>query len=592
MSATRQAIRLVVVLTVLAGSLVYVSDVRADDTGSKVSEQSAKRFLQLAATPGWQREASRFAQDHPAVYLKLVNSESSKLPRVLAEIVASDLELVLGHRDAAKNLLRSAARRIATKPTEGWEDGVIPQNQYLVDVGEATQFPGYFPEGGEPTVLQASVVGSAHDNALLQRLLSLECWDEAGIEFRRVFELHKLQLAPYFTELDDARLWMLKVRSKSYGKWPTRRFHVVIHGFNRNQLFFARDYATYLNGRGRSREMLSLFEEVLTQVDLDREAGARDYLPSPSNEQAKLPRAGTGASIVLPAQYHAEVTGPEFVAFAFTISRTAGVEAELLTRLDAAVKSRKLSVLRVLAEWSRLAGDSPAAMRFEQRYIEDSGFDVASATFRRALLAQEAGDHRSAITLLQAAAVPNVSRNIPDIDAHVRTDPSSAVFWPVNYDYMPISGDPAAERKMFLAALNRAQSVSCHAVSDAQCKLEVERRSLEFNLDYPTVNFARVQSVRRAAAEVGSEAAQETDAWLNKQLLERQALEERASILYALGRQREGVDAAREFLAECALEKGRENECDRAYEEWREILKHEPSLLERFLAPGRNRGES
>ncbi len=425
-------------------------------------------FLKLAATPGWQEVAVKIASSDPASYLALLGKHDTTIPAVLREIVAADLLRALGSREEACKLVRAAAQKVGKNSKERWEDGVVPFDQYLTSNVSLD-----FSERATSHPRAGSWYGGMTDNLILQRLISCGDTEQAEKEYNRMFAMHERQLAPYRAH---RREWEVTLGRDVP---PDGQFYdITIHGFGRHQLPFAREFAEFLLTQKHPVRLLKLLDDVLQRIDMDRDAGAEDWMPAAEQPPAEaLYQMTEWASPVLMET----MTAPEFIEFALSAARSAGKERELKKRIDQRIAAGQIKQLRVKAQLLR-QDNRDAAFKAEQRYIALSRFKLRSQLFREALLQQERGEHREAVTLFRrAVAAPNEAINIPESGAHTPRRKGAGPGWLVGYRaarYVDPKGDGEVEQKRFLNEIFEKWRSSCSELGDYICEDEAVKGSI------------------------------------------------------------------------------------------------------------------
>jgi HEAT repeat protein/predicted negative regulator of RcsB-dependent stress response len=343
-------------------------------------------FLACLPIPGAQHIALEMARGRPAEYLNLLRRKGDGIATPLTKAVEGDLLLALGKTEEALGCYRTAAGTSAAKAGEGWLQGRIPADEYVV---EPPPPPPRVFRPKSPVVPFAEGPGSHRDNWLLRRFIALAAWEDASREFARVWEAHRGHLRPY------------RIPSFAVPGWePARQYVVHPAGFGPRALHFALDYAFFLQDRRQQQRALAVLQEPLLAMDMDRNPDTAHVQPAGAGEDVSgYPLWACGPTLearvgsLMMSGYigerYAGICRKEFIRLASGAFQTCGKEAELIAAIQKRIDAGENRLRRVLARIRMHQGKIEESLAQELRYVEQAKFDPFSAALRRAMVFED-----------------------------------------------------------------------------------------------------------------------------------------------------------------------------------------------------------
>jgi hypothetical protein len=149
----------------------------------EVEAKTEAAFLKYLTLPGGETPAIRIARPRATDFRKLLNDKGDAIPEARRRLVEADLLLALRDPAAALVSFQQVAQNIAKNADQGWDQGLLPRDEYFVEpAAESTPWHQAMPFTTGP--------GSHRDNWLIRRFIAIEAWDDARLEFVRMWQLH------------------------------------------------------------------------------------------------------------------------------------------------------------------------------------------------------------------------------------------------------------------------------------------------------------------------------------------------------------------------------------------------------------------
>lgn len=330
------------------------------------SGKTEAAFLKYLTLPGAEAAALKIGRLQAKAFLALLKDSADAIPAVRRRLVEADLMLALQDRDAALVGYQDVAQQIAKNGDQGWEDGLLPQDQYFVEPTAHRT-----PYGGRQIPFTAGP-GSHRDNLLIRRFIALEAWKDARREFERVWQLHTAALQPYV------------VRMQTHGpEGPSQdlRRHIVNPvSYNSHGLLFALDYAYFLQRQDDDKAARDVLLAALLRIDRERNPDRINYgKPVLDTEGLDLaerslrlaPNSGTGVSV------------REYIRLAYGALKAQGDEAALVDQLTDRIAAGQNRLRRVLAQVRLHQGQTEAAQQLELDYLAEAKLNPLDTAVRR-----------------------------------------------------------------------------------------------------------------------------------------------------------------------------------------------------------------
>jgi HEAT repeat protein len=494
-------------------------------------EQLQAAFLKYLSVPGGESAAVTLVRPQAREFLTLLAAQGAAIPAARRRLI--EAELLLATRDTAGALaaFRDVATKIATKDEQGWEQGLLPRDQYFVE-----------PPNGEDRGWGGATVfsvgpGSHRDNWLLRRFLALEAWDDAGREFARVWQLHREATQPFVVRLP------MKYDLQGQPTEFERRL-VAPAGFNGAGLQFALDYAFFLQRRDDADRARAVLIEAALLIDMDRDpnhaVSKMGTLARPLRDNEEPGRAGVPILRSVEFAFRGGgigVTRTSFLRLAFGTLKNAGHEAELLNALTKPIEAGNNRLRRVLAQVRLQQGDPDGARQLELDYIAAAKFDALTTAYRRALVfdasqkvREAAAEFENVLTLLDRDDTNPATWNLPDPlelepepgDGRRSSQAGLALVrsWP---------GPPDAKRDLRGGVLRNLERLYS-ALGDSEKALTVARRQFA---EWPGGRFESLEELQRKHRAV--EKSDQFLAWAKEQLATAKDHNTRASLQWLLG---------------------------------------------------------
>ena len=481
-------------------------------------ERQGKRdeaFLAYAAIPGYQASAVRLGKTEPRHFLKLLQAHSEEIFRAFAKAIEADLHLALADRDAALACCRAVAACVATNSKQGWTTGHIPQDSYLA---EARHDEAIGVGGEAQAVAFQRGPGSHRDNWLIRRLIALDSPELAHAEWKRVWQIHRNNAAPYVTEID--------VYSPD-GKRTSTLQLVQPTGFNASGLQFAIDYAFFLRKTNRNAEALDILREPLIAMDMDRNPNSPAFIHDKDVDLSQYPVRR------LPSHRHGPwpvgIARKEFLRLAFGVFKADDQLAKLISDIQQQIDDGENRLRRVLARIRMLEGKQEDALRLELAYIASGNLNELSKTVRRGRIFEEFGENELAVAEYERAlSLPYEPVTTPASDETIGFGAMAQMA-----AVMPQVWHPTGDRGQ--AALHADLAARLTRLYDAVGKPERAFENMLRGYDanpQATVDVNSLEALKRRAKILGKESI--FTQWARKHLNQATTLEKRAALSWML----------------------------------------------------------
>jgi HEAT repeat protein/predicted negative regulator of RcsB-dependent stress response len=307
------------------------------------------------------------------------------------QVVRGDLLLTQGKKDEALAQYRNAAEFAA-------RNGYYPVE------------PPFKPGENRDATLRALPFqlgpGSQRDNWLIRRFITLEAWGDAGIEFARIWNLHRMYTKPYAIPANPEA--------------GARVLRVILfdpHGFNGFGLQFAIDYVYFLKQRGQPDQALTILLEPILKMDMDRNPNTLQGRPAAFIEEG-IPIGGEAVALRRPRWgVTAGFSRKEYLRLAYGEFKAQGKEEELLAAVQKQIDEGDNRARRVLARLRMLGGQPEEALALELAYIDNGKFDALTTAYRRGLIYEEMQKNPEAIAEYEKVLnLPYTPPVLPDAD--------------------------------------------------------------------------------------------------------------------------------------------------------------------------------
>ncbi len=493
--------------------------------------QEHEAFLKYLSASEGEFSAVTLARPQAREFLKLLADRGAAIPAARRRLIEAELLLATRDNENALAAFRDVATKIADKDGQGWEQGLLPRDQYFVEP------PANADYGWRSTTAFAIGPGSHRDNWLLRRFIALEAWDDARREFARVWQLHREVTQPFVVRVPT-------MYDKQGRPTTFERRLVTPAGFNGAGLQFALDYAFFLQRRDDAEQAQAVLIEAALLIDMDRNPNDSSRrmgsLAHPVADNDEPGRAGVPILRPVEHAYRGSGIGVSRVSFlrlAFGALKNAGLEAELINRLTKRVEAGDNRLRRVLAQVRLQQGDPDGARQLELDYIAAAKFDSLTTAYRRARVFEASQKVREAVTefetvlsLLDLDDTNPATWNLPEsleIEPEPGGDRSSrqaglamSPFW---------SGPPDAKRGQQAAVLRTLERLYS-ALGDTEKALAMARRQFA---DLPGGRFETLEELQRKHRAV--EKSDQFLAWAKEQLAVSKDHNTRAGLQWLLG---------------------------------------------------------
>ena len=363
-------------------------------------------FLTYLRVPGGETAALAVARTGTSAgeFLELLKKHSDSLPAAQAKLVEGELSLAQKNREWALACFREAARLISRKRGAEPEPGMLPREDYFVEIVQ----PGgnSYYELDQVFTPFTHGPGSHRDNRLIRRFIALEAWDDAAREFARVWELHREAARPFvrgvpiWIERDVAMMVASPADAlhaenvdpvgRHQFRWEKRLFRPT--GFNGQGLQFALDYAFFLQRRHEPVVARHVLLEPLLALDMDRDPNAHSEGELiPAGQPLPAPeRPDTSNRFGLHYGRASGVSRKEFIRLVYGDFQTRSETAELVSALNDQITKGENRARRTLARIRGHQGSPDESLALELAYIAAGRFDPIIAAYRTGLVLDEA----------------------------------------------------------------------------------------------------------------------------------------------------------------------------------------------------------
>ncbi len=493
--------------------------------------QDHDAFLKYLAEPGGEFAAATLARPQAREFLKLLADRGAAIPAARRRLIEAELLLATRDKEKALAAFRDVATRIADKDGRGWEQGLLPRDQYFVEppAGESRGWSSSLPFAMGP--------GSHRDNWLLRRFIALEAWDDARREFARVWQLHREATQPFVVRVPT-------MYDKQGQPTAFERRLVTPAGFKGAGLQFALDFAFFLQRREDTDQARAVLIEAALLIDMDRNPNdsprRMGTLARPLADNEEPGRAGVPALRPIDHAYRGSgigVSRTSFLRLAFGVFKNAGREAELINALTKQIETGDNRLRRELAQVRLQQGDPDGARQLELDYTAAAKFDALTVAYRRARVFEASQKVREAATefetvlaLLDRDDTNPATWNLSD---PLETEPDASGDRSLSQAGLAMSrfwsGSPDAKRDLragVLPTLERLYS----ALGDTEKALAMSRRQFA---ESPGGRFETLEELQRKHRAV--EKSDQFLAWAKEQLTVTKDHNTRASLQWLLG---------------------------------------------------------
>ena len=338
------------------------------------TQQAFEAYLKIDGAAHLARDLGR---TQPEVFLELMaGSQGSDEHQVDFLVVKGDLLLASGKKEEALKAYRQTIAFLQ-KEQANLGSAICSENPYPVAP------PRDDFSYGEQTRPFSRGPGSHRDNWLIQRFIALEAWDDAEKEFQRIWQMHQAWAHPFIAQVEVPE----EIDGKEGCVLNDRLIHPA--GFTGKGLLFACDYAFFLKSRGHKEDALAVLKEPIGLIDMDKNPNlARE---GEAFEKGAYPSVPVSPFPIRPrARYlqglYGGISRKEFIRLAFGEYKESGREEELVSLLEKQIEEGRDAARRTLARIRFHQGRLDDALASELAYIEKSGFNELTRTYRRAIV--------------------------------------------------------------------------------------------------------------------------------------------------------------------------------------------------------------